>query len=120
MNVEIEAVTIVKIVVGAFSGGGGFAFLKPFAQHAFDHWLRGREAREAAEREREARVLVALEKSVRAQEGSVRVLESIDERMGYVLARQEALMAHHGLTLSPSKVPEPGAAPDPRASISGS
>jgi len=122
--VNVDPETLVKWCGVAAAFGAAFAGVKPFAEQWFRSWLARTEKREEARLERERadreashRVLVALESSVRVQEHNVGVLERLNERLGKVDERLEALMDHHGVSL-PRPSPAPPALPV-RATLPG-
>lgn len=113
MNIDAE--TVAKIVAAFGSLGAGLRFAAPFADRVFNRWLDRADREQAAKERKEA----ALERIAVTQERATGILETFSQRLDRVDQRLDRIEAHHGISISPSAVPDAPPHVDPRASLSG-
>lgn len=107
MNIEPE--TIVKWCAAGASFGALFAWLKPYGEALLKHYLERSSRQEQAEREHEARFLVAFEKTVAQTARFSDVLGAIEATQKVIDNRLDRIESHLGIQIPP----------EPRATLTG-
>jgi hypothetical protein len=113
-GMQVDSGDIAHWVAAAGGFGGGFAIIKPFAEKLFAFWLRRIEDRASIEDAKDR----AVERIAVQHERMTGVLESMLAHLQRSDARLDRMEAHMGIRVTPSAIPPPPPATDPRRQLS--
>ncbi len=113
-GMQIDAGDVMKAIGAGGGCGAAFAFLKPFVEKLFAFWIERMRARAAVEDAREGSV----ERIAVQHERTTGVLESMLAHIERTDARLDRMEAHMGIRVTPSAIPPPPPATDPRRQLS--